>query len=168
MSAEMVYWFLDLFEELEITVWIDGGCGVDALLGASSRPHEDLDIIIPTPDSARLTKASFECDFVDVPTDDRKDRNFVMGHEQRGLIDFHVVELTKDGGAVYGPGELDYHISRAELNAEGEIRGRCVRCLTAAYQVRSHSGYALQETDYADLAALHRRFGIALQEEQIK
>ena len=46
MTADKVHWFLDLFDELDIKVWIDGGWGVDALLGECTREHQDLDIIV--------------------------------------------------------------------------------------------------------------------------
>ncbi len=59
MTVDMVHWFVDLFEALELSVWIDGGWGVDALLGERTRTYEDLDIIIPTLDSERLTEALF-------------------------------------------------------------------------------------------------------------
>ena len=169
MTAEMVHWFLDLFNELGIEVWIDGGWGVDALLGECTREHQDLDIIISWEDSAILTEALFARGFVDVHTDDRSDRNFVLGHQSHGMIDFHVVERTEDGGAVYdGPGEIDWVISESELNAVGSIGGREVQCLSVDYQVRSHSGYTLQDTDFADMRALREKYGVALLAEQIK
>ena len=59
MTVDKVHWFLDLFDELGIKVWIDGGWGVDALLGECTRDHQDLDIIISWEDSAILTKALF-------------------------------------------------------------------------------------------------------------
>lgn len=40
---------VNFYRELEnrgITIWIDGGCGVDTLLGTQTRPHKDLDIAI--------------------------------------------------------------------------------------------------------------------------
>ena len=46
MTVDKVHWFLDLFSELGIKVWIDGGWGVDALLGECTREHQDLDIMI--------------------------------------------------------------------------------------------------------------------------
>ena len=168
MTAEMVHWFLDLFNELGIEVWIDGGWGVDALLGECTREHQDLDIIISWENSAILTEALFARGFVDVHTDDHSDRNFVLGHQSHGMIDFHVVERTEDGGAVYGPGEIDWVISESELNAVGTIGGRAVRCLSVDYQVRSHSGYTLQDTDFADMRALREKYGVALLAEQIK
>ncbi len=168
MTIDMVHWFLDLFDELGISVWIDGGWGVDALLGEQTRNHQDLDIIISWEDSSILTEALFAHGFVDIHTDDRTDRNFVMGHPSHGMIDFHVVERTEDGGAVYGPGELDWIISKSELDVAGYIGGREVQCLSVDYQVRSHAGYPLQDTDFADMQALHDKFSIALLPEQIK
>ena len=168
MTIDKVHWFLDLFDELDIKVWIDGGWGVDALLGECTRNHQDLDIIISWADSAVLTKALFDRGFVDIYTDDRKDRNFVMGHRLHGKIDFHVIERTEDGGAIYGPGEIDWIITESELNAVGTIGGREVRCLSVDYQVRSHSGYILQDTDFADLRALKEKYGVALLPIQIK
>ena len=167
MTALMVHWFLDLFDELGIRVWIDGGWGVDALLGEQTREHQDLDIIISGEDAAILTEALFARGFVDIPTDDRTDRNFVMGHQAHGMIDFHVVELTEDGGAVYRPRESDWIISELELNAMGYIGERVVRCLSADYQVRSHAGYTLQDTDFADMRALQEKFGVELLPNQI-
>lgn len=168
MTVDKVHWFLNLFDELGIQVWIDGGWGVDALLGAQTRNHQDLDIIISWEDSAILTEALFARGFVDIHTDDRTDRNFVMGHQLHGMIDFHVVERTEDGGAVYGPGEIDWIISELELNAVGYIGGREARCLSVDYQVRSHTGYPLQDTDFADMQALHDKFSVELLPEQIK
>ena len=168
ITINMVHWFLDLFDELDITVWIDGGWGVDALLGECTRKHQDLDIIISWGDSAILTDALSARGFVDVHTDDRKDRNFVMGHRLHGMIDFHVIELTEGGGAIYGPGEIDWVIAESELNAVGSIGGREVRCLSVDYQVRSHTGYTLQDTDFADLRALREKYGVKLLPMQIK
>ena len=63
MTADKVHWFLDLFDELGIKVWIDGGWGVDALLGECTRKHQDLDIIISWEDSGILTEALFAARF---------------------------------------------------------------------------------------------------------
>ena len=59
ITIDKVHWFLDLFDELDITVWIDGGWGVDALLGEWTREHQDLDIMISWEDSAILTAVPY-------------------------------------------------------------------------------------------------------------
>ena len=87
MTTDYVHWFLDLFGELGVKVWIDGGWGVDALLGECTRRHDDLDIIVGWSDSRTLTEALLERGFVEVHTDDRKDRNYVLGpHLMDGSI----------------------------------------------------------------------------------
>jgi lincosamide nucleotidyltransferase A/C/D/E len=139
---------------------------VGALLGEQTRPHADLDILIPSDDAVELVRALREHGFEDVPTDDRVDENFVMGQTERGLVDFHVFEISADGSGVYKPGVADWLISAEELGARGLVGGRPVRCLTPGYQVRSHSGYRLATTDAHDLSMLRERFGIALTNEQ--
>jgi lincosamide nucleotidyltransferase A/C/D/E len=33
-------------QAMGIPIWLDGGWGVDALLGEQTRPHDDLDIVV--------------------------------------------------------------------------------------------------------------------------
>ena len=50
---------IELYNELEnlgTKIWIDGGWGVDALLGKQTRTHEDLDIAIEWKDVPKLRK----------------------------------------------------------------------------------------------------------------
>ena len=37
---------LDALAEAATTVWLDGGWGVDALLGEETREHDDLDMVV--------------------------------------------------------------------------------------------------------------------------
>ncbi len=163
--------FLDLFDELGLDVWLDGGWGVDALLGGQTRRHSDLDIVIVKPDVARLVDALRQIGFVDLHTDDRSHWNFVMGTKSGKLIDFHVIEIAEDGQVSYGSPDNPSFISQESLQATGAVATgafgmRKVRCLSAEYQVHSHAGYQLKQTDIDDVRALSKRFGIPLLPEQ--
>ena len=57
VTAEMVCSILDCLERAAVDVWLDGGWGVDALLGAQTRPHGDLDVIVSQRDVPRLCEA---------------------------------------------------------------------------------------------------------------
>ena len=46
MLAADVLTVLELLGSADVSVWLDGGWGVDALLGRQSRVHEDLDLVI--------------------------------------------------------------------------------------------------------------------------
>ncbi|HJT99595.1 MAG TPA: amino acid transporter, partial [Actinomycetes bacterium] len=62
---------LDRLEAAGLVVWLDGGWGVDALVGAESRPHRDLDLAIARDDrpaaQAALAAVGFERDPTVVP-----------------------------------------------------------------------------------------------------
>jgi lincosamide nucleotidyltransferase A/C/D/E len=40
-----------------VTAWVDGGWGVDALLGEQVREHDDLDLVVHRNDRERVTRA---------------------------------------------------------------------------------------------------------------
>jgi lincosamide nucleotidyltransferase A/C/D/E len=46
MNAHDVLDFYKTMSDVGVEVWIDGGWGVDALLGKQTRQHKDLDIAI--------------------------------------------------------------------------------------------------------------------------
>jgi Aminoglycoside-2''-adenylyltransferase len=49
MTAKDAIELYKLFEQHGIKVWIDGGWGVDALLGHQTRKHDDLDVLYTIP-----------------------------------------------------------------------------------------------------------------------
>lgn len=160
--------YLDLFDEMGLSIWIDGGWGVDALLGQQTRPHGDLDFLIEKADSDRLVTAIRELGFIDVHTNDHTEWNFVMGTPDGKNFDFHVLERRADGNYNYGPSANPVLVTAESLTGNGTIGGRTVRCPTPEFQIDSHRGYTLKETDMHDVTALNGKFGVALHPEQIE
>jgi len=155
---------IEVLERLEhegIGVWLNGGWGVDALLGHQTREHQDLDITIASSDGAAykqlMSATGFEVARVD------NEFNWVMVDARGRLVDVHLVDLSTEmldehGTAVYGPHGLPFEVG--SLDGRGTIDGRSVRCETPESQVRGHAGYDLDEEDYRDVVALCDRFGI--------
>lgn len=163
MNAASVVRVLDELEARGITVWVDGGWGVDALLGEQTRDHNDLDLVIPHSQVDAYNEVMERLGYTFVK--DFLPFNWVSVDRDGQEIDVHLVDLTcirtdRFGMQVYGPGGLEYEVG--SLDGIGEIAGRSVRCCTADFQVRSHTGYELTSKDYHDVSALHRRFGIPL------
>ena len=50
MSSFDLIELLRLINEASIDVWLDGGWGVDALLQTQTRPHKDVDLVLPVAD----------------------------------------------------------------------------------------------------------------------
>jgi lincosamide nucleotidyltransferase A/C/D/E len=79
MTANDVVEIVQLFNQNHLEVIIDGGWGVDALLGEQTRTHGDLDIAIQHKDVAQVRALLEARGYKDVPRDDTRDCNFVYG-----------------------------------------------------------------------------------------
>ena len=156
---------IDLYTTLEnlgVETWIDGGWGVDALLGAQTRPHKDLDIAIQQKDVPMLRQVLQMRGYRDIKLEDAKAWNFVLGDENSREIDVHVIVFDDQGDGLYGPAENGEMYPAASLTGKGDIEGYTVRCISPEWMVKFHSGYQLKEKDFRDVSALCRKFGIDL------
>ncbi len=160
MTAQAALNLVNLFELNRIEVILDGGWGVDALLGEETRAHADLDIVIAYGDVSRLRSLLTANGYEDVPHPDTREVNFVMGDELGHLVDIHTYTLDRLNHPEQG---LDYPLE--SLNGVGTILGYPVRCIDLENMVKFHSGYTLDENDYYDVKALCQRFGIPLPAE---
>ncbi len=160
MSADAVVQLLQLFAQHGIEVVVDGGWGVDALLGQQTRFHADLDIALEHKAVPKLRALLEARGYKDVPRDDTRDCNFVMGDEQGHEVDFHSYTFDAQGTLVFG---VEYPFD--SLTGMGAIQGYAVKCISAKWMVTFHAGYELDENDYQDVSALCERFGIALPAE---
>jgi lincosamide nucleotidyltransferase A/C/D/E len=161
MGASDVVELLSRLEQHTIDVWLNGGWGVDALLGDQTREHEDLDITISAADRAAFTAvmeiAGFRTHRVD------NDFNWVLIDGRGRLVDVHLVDfsetlITETGVGLYGPAGLAFEVG--SLEGRGTIAGKPVKCETAEFQVLGHTRYTPDETDYRDVLALCRAFDI--------
>ena len=160
MRGDVVVQLLQLFEQHGIRVVVDGGWGVDALLGEQTRVHADLDIALEHTDVPKLRALLEARGYRDVPRDDTRECNFVMGDEHGHEVDVHSYTFDTQGKLVFG---VEYPLE--SLTGTGSIQGYPVRCISAAWMVKFHAGYELDEHDYHDVSALCERFGIALPAE---
>jgi len=167
MSAADAVALYDLFEDNGIRVWLDGGWGVDALLEEQTRDHTDLDIGIETSDLPRMRDLLEKKGFRDVPRNDTRPWNFVLGDDAGRLVDVHAIEFDAAGNGIYGPPENGEMYPARSLQGQGSIAGRPAWCLTPDKQVGFHSGYELSESDYHDVRALCQRFHLDLPPEFI-
>jgi len=157
MTADDAIKIIKLLEENEIEVYIDGGWGVDALLGEQTRAHNDLDIALPHKFVPKLCELLKERGFTHVPTGGSWECNYVLGDNKGRLVDFHSYIFDENGKNVFG---VAYELQH--LSATGLINGHGVKCVTAEASVEFHTGYEVDENDYCDVKALCRRFNIPM------
>ena len=91
MDAPDVLDLYDALEELGVSIWIDGGWGVDALLEKQTRLHQDLDIAIQEKDVSVLRQLLEERGYKDIKLEVARPHNFVLGDDKGHEIDVHVL-----------------------------------------------------------------------------
>jgi len=160
MSGEVVVQLLQLFDQHGLDVVVDGGWGVDALLGEQTRSHQDVDLALPHKDIQKLRALLEARGYKDVPRPDSWECNFVMSDDQGYEVDVHSYTYDAHGKLVFG---VEYPFG--SLTGTGSIQGFPVKCVSPEWMVKFHSGYELDENDYRDVSALCERFGIALPAE---
>jgi lincosamide nucleotidyltransferase A/C/D/E len=163
MTAEDVIAFVKLLNDNGIPVYIDGGWGVDALLGEQTRAHLDLDIAVEHKDVPMIRALLEARGYTDVPRDDTRDCNFVLGDAEGRQIDLHSYTFDANGQLVFG---VAYPLE--SLQGAGQINGFPVRCITPGWMVKFHTGYPLDEGDYQDVKLLCQRFGFEMPPEYEK
>lgn len=164
MEAQDVIDTLEILAQAGIDATLEGGWGVDALLGAQHRDHGDLDLLIDAGRAHDAIEIMGEVGFI-VITDDRPYSVRIADSHGRA-IDLVFVIWDASGAAWRGakhPERVHPDYAPEEFTY-GWIAGRRVPCLSPEAQVRRHVGYRLTDRDVADLHALKDRFSVALPE----
>lgn len=153
---------LDALGVAGLRVWLDGGWGVDALLGRQSRPHDDVDVVVELSAVAEVWAALVPLGFE--MTDDLRPTRAVLRTADGRQVDLHPITFDAGGtGWQVGasPDGSDCAYPGGGF-ASGRIMGRSVPCLAASLQVAHHLGYEPTDRDRADMASLTRRYGLVL------
>lgn len=148
-------------EVVQIVAWlhangvvyqVNGGWGVDALVGRQTRPHQDLDVFIDEDHEADfmawLTSRGYR-----VTEDWRPVR--VQLSSPSGQIDVHAMRVDPAGNGVQQglDGEVYFHPS--EQRVTGLIDGQAVVVASAGRARELRSGYPPRAVDLHDLAVLN-------------
>lgn len=159
MSAEQVDEVMTMLGQAGVSAWVDGGWGVDALLGEQSRDHDDLDLVVPAESVALirelLQRGGFVVERDWLPT------ALAMRHGDGRAVDLHPVEPSAEGGGdqIQLDGVKRWHYGPPVV---GHIGDHPVLCCSPQCQLAAHIGYAPDEHDRADMARLAERFGLDL------
>jgi lincosamide nucleotidyltransferase A/C/D/E len=162
MTQADVTEILDRLAEADVEAWLDGGWGVDALLGEQTRPHNDLDLIVRVADVAEMREALAHDGFRLVTGEPGS--NFVLRDGRGREVDVHPVRFDDDGNGIYRMenGE-DWVFPASGFAGAGQVGGRDVACLTADVQMVDHTtGYEPGDTDFHDMRLLNERLGTRL------
>ncbi len=162
MEATDVLDVLTVLAEDGVPVVVEGGWGVDALLGAQHRDHDDLDLVMAEEHLDAAVTALTEVGFT-VDVDQRPTRATLADREGR-QVDLLALGPEVDGVRRPVAGEPDGSDRRyADTGTTtGWIGGEVVTCIDAQTQTAHHQGYEPAPRDVFDLRLLQKQFGVSL------
>jgi lincosamide nucleotidyltransferase A/C/D/E len=162
MTSDAVLEFLGLMEASSLDVCLDGGWGVDALLGEQTREHGDLDVIVRVEDAPRLAAVAGAAGYARQPGG--TEANFVLKTESGHAVDVHAIAFDGRGFGVFAlPDGRKWPFPPSAFRGHGRIRGKEVRCLSPEAQAQCHAqGYTPDQADLQDMQLLQDRFGVVL------
>ena len=148
-------------EENEIDIWLDGGWGVDALLGEETRSHNDIDLFVEEKNGKTFIEILKEKGFTEVIEAYTTTDHTVWKDDKDRIIDLHVFEFNEQGDLVF---EGESYPSNV-FSGIGKIGNKVVKCIDAENQVLFHLGYEHDENDVHDVGLLCERFNIPIPSE---
>lgn len=163
MAAPEVVRVLEAMSTEAVTVWLEGGWGVDALLGEVTREHSDLDLAVGAGDVPAAQAALERLGYSVVPDPEPGlPARLVLAHAT-GTVDLHPLAFDEAGNGwlQLSPTARSWscHWRRA-LEATGVISGLPVRCISAELQMEFHMRYEWRDADLHDMCLLAAKFGL--------
>ncbi len=163
MTEQDVLEILQLFEKAGIDIWIDGGWGIDALIGKETRPHEDLDVAFDHRHVGTVRQLLETRGFHDMPRNDTRECNFVLGDDKDRRIDIHTFRFDEKGNNIFG---VAY--PKDSLAGRGMIGKKHVNCISLEWVIKFHEAYEPDENDRIDIQALCEKFGVKPPKNYVK
>jgi len=153
MPSHEVVRVVDVLETQGLHVWLDGGWGVDALVGRQTRRHEDLDIAILLSEADAVITALTGLGYR--VHDDAMPTRLDLRDDQDHRVDLHPLTFDEHGNGLQQLPDGRFGTYTAEgLTGSGSVGNRPVRCLSRDLQLRFHAGYDLDDDDLRDIELL--------------
>jgi lincosamide nucleotidyltransferase A/C/D/E len=158
MNAADVLLLLSALDDESVHYWLDGGWGVDCLLGEETRKHSDLDFVVARHNlvsaQALLESRGFKVIRDWLPT-------AIAWRDQHGReVDLHLVDTTADGGGdqVLLDGTTWHYASPVS----GSIKGETTTCASPEDPLLMHQDYEPRPVDFHDVRRIAERLGLPL------
>lgn len=148
-------WIIGLSAGAGIGVYLDGGWGVDALVGRETRAHNDIDLFVQRGDYQRFVDLIADEGFSEVAASFTTEDHTVWQDEAGRIVDLHCFDFAENGDILYQgdrfPGEV--------FSGRGRIGEVEVSCIDPESQLLFHLGYQHDEHDVHDVMLLCREYG---------
>ena len=94
-------WIIGLSADAGIGVYLDGGWGVDALVGRETRAHNDIDLFVQRGDYQRFVDLIADEGFSEVAASFTTEDHTVWQDEAGRIVDLHCFDFAENGDILY-------------------------------------------------------------------
>ena len=154
MSVFDVLEVVEVVRSVGCRFWLEGGWGVDALVGRVTRPHRDVDVDFDAAYEDAVLEALADLGYA-IETDWRPNR-VELSASGRRWVDLHPLVIDDNGDARQAALDGGWHEFSRSWFTTGTLGGVVVPCVSVEAQRLFHSGYELRTIDVLDLAELDR------------
>ncbi len=152
MALPEVLLVLDALTAAGCRWWLEGGWGVDALVGRQTRPHRDVDVELDSTAEQVALDVLRRLGYR-IETDWRPNRVELVASD-RGRVDLHPLIVAPDGSARQAALHGGFHEFPASNFASGSLGGVAVPCVSITAQRAFREGYEHRDVDRHDLRLL--------------
>lgn len=152
MNLRQVLAVLDAVRSCTCRFWLEGGWGVDALVGHQTREHRDVDIDIDARCEEQVLAKLQDMGYV-IETDWRTNR-VELASANQGWVDVHPLVIDDHGNARQASLDGGWHEWPRSFFTTGKLDRVLIPCVSLEAQRLFHSGYQLRPQDEHDLALL--------------
>ena len=156
VSKESFLMIIDLLSDLNIRYWVEGGWGIDVLIGKQTREHRDVDIDFDATHEKELLKKLSEIGYQ--ITIDQRPTRVELYHPNYGNIDIHPFVISESGSVKQANPEGGWFELASDWFTKSHYEGRKIPCVSIEGQRIFHSGYDLRAIDHADLSNLNAAY----------
>lgn len=148
------------FEAAGLAFWIDGGWGVDVLLGEQTRSHSDLDLAVLHSDlfAFGMVLEALSYRQLDRPGD--PEWNWVFRSPDGWSVDLHGFVLDDRGNGILGEPADGSMYPVGALDGTGVLGGLTLSCIAAPFVLAFRNSFVPRAVDHHDVMALCDRFGL--------
>lgn len=139
----------NLIVSTKIRFWLDGGWGVDVLLGKQTRAHRDIDIDFDSAYTCELLAALTNAGYT-IASDEMPVR-MELHHPEWGYLDIHPFIVANDGSAKQAKHEGGWYEFEPDYFGSAIFEGERIPCISAKGQKVFHTGYEHRDVDIHDL-----------------
>lgn len=146
-------------ENLEF--WIDGGWGIDSLVGKMTRNHNDIDLFFELSNKKCVLSLLSADSFEEVQKPYSTENHQVWVNDDGREVDIHFFEWTENGDMLF-EGEI---FSKEYMLGIGKIGSYHVKTFTAEAHMLFKQGYEHDADDVHDVKLLADNFGLPIPQQ---